>query len=117
MANNVFPSDGLGTTLQPISAQEGRADDAKPTGCFGKNALTVLHGLFILVLNKEFFIATKPRKGFFIILCLLKVIVKDLGKQVSRRNVFVYSAVYICLGLFVLLQFMAAGLCPAVEFL
>jgi len=32
----MFPSVGLGTALQPMSAQEGRTDDAKATGCFGK---------------------------------------------------------------------------------
>lgn len=66
-----------------------------------KNALTVLHGLSILCFDEEFWIDAKPKKSFFIILCLVKVIAEGFGKQVSRMNVFVYPAVTVCLGLFV----------------
>lgn len=105
----MFQSAGLGTTLQPMSAQEGRINDAKATGCFGKNALTVLHGLSILGLNEEFLIDTEPKKSFFISLCFVKVIAEGFGKQVSRRNVFVYTAVYICIGLFVFVAVHGCG--------
>ncbi|KAL1255182.1 hypothetical protein QQF64_013243 [Cirrhinus molitorella] len=64
-----------------MSAQEGRIDDAKATGCFGKNALTVLHGLSILGFNEEFLIDAKLKKSFFVILCLVKVIAEGFGKQ------------------------------------